>query len=71
MKLVIEEPLQESIFCYNLRFDHQYGSARDWIQFRRANLKITTVLWFTLSPVYWVECETLYNPRCHAMIILN
>lgn len=71
MKLNIEEPILESIFCHNLRFDHQFGDIKDWIKFRRANLKITSIFWFKLSPVYCQASETLYNPMCHIMIILN
>lgn len=71
MKLNIEEPIQESWLCHNLRFDHQYGTTREWITFRKANMEITTILWFTLSPVYCPASETLYNPKCHTMIILN
>lgn len=71
MKLTIEEPIQESIFCHNLRFDRQYGDTKAWIKFRRANLKTTSIFWFKLSPVYCHASETLYNPSCHVMIILN
>lgn len=67
----IEEPLRDSKLCHNLRFDKQFGNTEDWIKFRIANAKITTVLWFTLSPIYCTYSDTLYNPRCHAMIILN
>lgn len=69
MKLAFEEPIKESKFCHNLRFDQQFGEASDWIKFRKANMKITKIFWLTLSPVIWAE--TLYNPKCHIMIILN
>lgn len=69
MKIHIEEPLLESKFHHALRFDQQFGDTKDWIKFRKANLKITQILWVTLSPVIWAE--TLYNPKCHIMIILN
>lgn len=69
MKIAIEEPILESKLCHNLRFDQQFGETKEWIKFRKANMQITTILWFTLSPVIWAE--TLYNPKCHAMIILN
>lgn len=71
MKLNIEEPIRDSKLCYNLVFDQQFGTTRAWITFRKANMNITKILWFTLSPVYCTASETLYNPKCHAMIILN
>lgn len=71
MKLFIEEPIIGSVFCHNLRFHQQFGETREWIKFRRENLKTTSIFWFTLSPVYCSASETLYNPKCHAMIILN
>lgn len=67
---LIEEPLQESKLCHNLRFDHQFGDAKNWIKFRKANMNITKIFWFTLSPVIDVGL-TLYNPKCHIMIIIN
>lgn len=69
-KLYIEEPLQQSIFCHNLRFDHQYGTTKEWLAFLKANMKITKIFWITLSPVIDTGL-TLYNPKCHIMLILN
>lgn len=71
MKLSIEEPILESKFCHNLRFDHQFGNTKEWIKFRKENMKVTAILWLTLSPVYCQASETLYNPKCHIMLILN
>lgn len=69
MKLNFEEPILESRFHHLLRFDKQFGETKDWIKFRKANLKTTQIFWLTLSPVIYLE--TLYNPKCHIMIILN
>lgn len=70
MKLFIEEPIFESILCHNLRFDQQFGDSKDLIKFRKANMKITSIYWLTLSPV--IDCGlTLYNPKCKITIILN
>lgn len=70
MKLVIEEPLLSSTFCHNLRFDQQFGDTKEWMKFRRANLKTTQIFWITLSPVVDYGL-TLYNPKCKITIILN
>lgn len=70
MKLHIEEPIKESIFHHGLRFDKQYGEAKQWIAFRRDNLKTTQIFWITLSPVIDIGL-TFYNPKCHIMLILN
>lgn len=67
--LVVEEPIQESIFGPNLRFDSQFGDIQQWMHFRRRNMTTTTIKWLVLR----ATCDDmiLYNKRCPILIILN
>jgi hypothetical protein len=71
MKLTIPQEIKSSLLCHNLRFGQQYGNARQWIAFKLAHRQITQVIWLTLSPVILLDCNTLYNPKTHIMLILN
>lgn len=64
------EEIKPSIINHNVRFNNGFETMRDLIDFRRANLKTTAMLWITLSPVI-DHGYSVYNPKALIFRILN
>lgn len=69
MSLHIELPLVFDCKLSNIHFN-DFETSKKRFDFRRKNLKITQMMWLTTSPVIDYG-NTLYNPKCLIMIILN
>lgn len=65
----IEDLKFDSIFSHNLKFT-EYGDGRERFALCKSLGKLKQCIWLTLPPVIDYG-NTLYNPKCMFLIILN
>lgn len=64
------EDFKWSVISNEVAFTTNYMTMREIIDFRRANMGITQMLWISKAPV--IDCgNTLYNPKSLILLILN
>jgi len=60
-----------SVIDNNIRFSTRGFTAREFMQLRRGNLKVTDMAWITLKPKWDILLKEWYVPKTVILIFLN